>query len=577
MRNSPTNLMRWVCSMLALCALTLLAACGGGGISNSASSATSVGDATDLKTVLAAVPAAGGGGGGGANVVRLYYNRPDAAYGGWTLYTYGGADLGGWPGKVPDGDDASAGKYWDITVTGPSFNFIIVKDGGGTREPSGWSGANNDQQQFWALADGKSIYKVAGDKTNYTSNPAGAATPDIETVRVHYKRFDGQYSNWGVHIWDGSGLDVSRLKAGVTINEWTNAVPFTDFNNYATGSGEIVFDIPVLNPVADPTRTNLQFIIHGKPPGGDANDKDGRNDNISVSYAALKIAGKVGEVWMIQGDATVYTAFPDTRLASTTDARAFWLNKSLIQFPKIGNGGVFKLYHSARGQIKAARDEAVTGADGSITLDIFGGIVPPDVSTRFKYVAAGVVLQVKNSDAAQLPTLLKSQLVLVQEDAAGLVQNASTAQLPGVLDDLYAAAGAVPDLGVSIAGGQTRFKLWAPTAQKVSVALYSNGQAQTSTLLPATFDAATGVWTASRDSDLSGQYYRYVVEVFVRGVGLVRQLVTDPYSISLAADSKRSYIADLGGSAQARRAGTPRHSHQGGGTDRHDDLRAARA
>jgi pullulanase len=376
MRNSPTNLMRWVCSMLALCALTLLAACGGGGISNSASSATSVGDATDLKTVLAAVPAAGGGGGGGANVVRLYYNRPDAAYGGWTLYTYGGADLGGWPGKVPDGDDASAGKYWDITVTGPSFNFIIVKDGGGTREPSGWSGANNDQQQFWALADGKSIYKVAGDKTNYTSNPAGAATPDIETVRVHYKRFDGQYSNWGVHIWDGSGLDVSRLKAGVTINEWTNAVPFTDFNNYATGSGEIVFDIPVLNPVADPTRTNLQFIIHGKPPGGDANDKDGRNDNISVSYAALKIAGKVGEVWMIQGDATVYTAFPDTRLASTTDARAFWLNKSLIQFPKIGNGGVFKLYHSARGQIKAARDEAVTGADGSITLDIFGGIVP---------------------------------------------------------------------------------------------------------------------------------------------------------------------------------------------------------
>ncbi len=535
--------------MLALCALTLLAACGGG-ISNSATSETSVGDATDLKTVLAAVPATGGGGGGGgANVVRLYYNRADAAYGGWTLYTYGGADLGGWPGKVPDGDDASAGKYWDITVTGPSFNFIIVKDGGGTREPSGWSGANGDQQQFWSLADGKSIYKVSGDKTNYTSNPAGAATPDIDTVRVHYKRFDGLYTNWGVHIWGSSGLDVSRLKPGVTIDQWTNAVPFTDFNNYATGSGEIVFDIPVLNPQADAARTNLQFIIHGKPPGGDPNDKDGRNDNITVNYTALKIAGKVGEVWLIQGDPTVYTAFPDTRLASTTDARAFWLNKSLIQFPKIGNSGVFKLYHSARGQIKAVKDAAVTGADGSITLDVFGGTVPPDAATRFKYIAAGVVLQVKAGDAAQLPTLLKSQVVLVQEDGAGLVQNASTAQIPGVLDDLYAAAGAVPDLGVSIAAGQTRFKLWAPTAQKVSVALYDNGQGLATALLPATFDAATGVWTASNGGDLSGKYYRYVVEVFVRGVGLVRQLVTDPYSVSLAADSKRSYIADLNAAA----------------------------
>ncbi|HEY8706433.1 MAG TPA: DUF3372 domain-containing protein, partial [Burkholderiaceae bacterium] len=33
--------------------------------------------------------------------------------------------------------------------------------------------------------------------------------------------------------------------------------------------------------------------------------------------------------------------------------------------------------------------------------------------------------------------------------------------------------------------------------------------------------------------------------VFVRGVGLVRNRVTDPYSISLTTDSKRSYVADL--------------------------------
>lgn len=101
------------------------------------------------------------------------------------------------------------------------------------------------------------------------------------------------------------------------------------------------------------------------------------------------------------------------------------------------------------------RDEAVAGANGSITLDILGGIVPPNISTRFIYVAAGVVLQVKNSGGATSPTLLKSQLVLVQgETRRAWCRNASTAQLPQVLDDLYAAAGAVPDLGVSMGAGR---------------------------------------------------------------------------------------------------------------------------
>ena len=550
MRESLANFWCRLGTLLALLGATLLLGCGGGSSSNFSNAPTGLeaGNATDLKVVLAAVPTGGGASGGGGNTVRLHYNRPDGNYAGWTLYTYGGADLGGWPGKGPDGEVAGAGKYWDVTVTGAAFNFIIVKDGGGTREPSGWTGkTGSDEQQFWSMTGGKTIFKVAGDSTNYPTNPAGAAAPNINTVRVHYKRTDGQYNNWGVHIWGSSGLDVAGLKPGIaaTIDQWTNAVPFTDFNNHGTDANGIVFDIPVVNPSTDASRTNLQFIIHGKPPGGNPDDKDGRNDNITVSYATLAITNKVGSIWLIQGDPTVYTAFPDTRLASTTDARAYWLTKDLLQFPKVDTSGVFKLYHSARGQIKAVKDSAVSDADGAIALDVYAGAVPPAVATRFKFVAGGVVLQIKAGDRARLGSLLKSQLVLVQENATGEVQNATTAQLPGALDDLYAAAAAVPDLGVSIAGGKTHFKLWAPTAQKVSVALYDDGIGLTKALWPASFDAATGVWSVSQDGDLSGRYYRYVLEVFARGVGLVRQLVTDPYSVSLSADSARSYIANL--------------------------------
>ena len=58
-------------------------------------------------------------------------------------------------------------------------------------------------------------------------------------------------------------------------------------------------------------------------------------------------------------------------------------------------------------------------------------------------------------------------------------------------------------------------------------------------------DASTGIWSGQHAQNLQGQYYSYLVDGVVPGVGLVRNRVTDPYSVSLNADSKRSYIADL--------------------------------
>ena len=551
MNETVNRLWRRVLGALLALTTVVLAACGGGNTTNISNAPDPLAEANDstISRVLSAVPASGGGG-GGSKTVRLHYNRADGDYTGWTVYVYNapGEANGGWPGKAPDGTDAY-GKYWDITVGGDSFNFIIVKNASSPREPSNWSGqSGGDAQQFWALSGGNSIWKRDGDPTNYTSNPLGAGTPDIETVRVHYQRLDGQYAKWGVHIWPSSGLNVAGLPAPAQprIDVWGDALAFNEFNGYTVAADEIVFDIPVLNPQGDANRKALEFIIHGRgPTGGDVNDKDGRNDNIRVNYSALNIANKVGQIWLVQGDAAVYTSKPDLRQVSTKDARAYWLSRSLIQVPKGGVSGTWKLYHSANGQIKAEKDKAVSGADGSITLDVFGGTVPPTVADRFRFVGGGVVLQVRSADQAQVADLLKKQLVVVQENTAGEVQNATTAQIPGALDDLYATAGNVGDLGVTVGGGNTRFKLWAPTAQKVSVAVYDTPTGKATRQIPATFDAGTGVWSAAAGADLSGQYYRYVVEVFVRGTGLVRNLVTDPYSVSLTADSQRSWIGDL--------------------------------
>ncbi len=532
----------------------VLAACGGGGGGGGDTPPPPAPPAPDARlalgdagwqTVLNAPPTGGGGGGGGGGgttptTLTIHYKRLSGDYTGWTLHTWDAAVETTWAaGRV--GTPSAFGRSYEIPLAATSGSVGYIFHQGDTKDHAG-------ADQRYTLQPGRNeIWRIEGDSATYTRNPDGATAPDIRTLRVHYKRFAGDYANWGLHLWPSSGLDTVRVPAGVTIDQWSNAVRFDQMPNYTAGSGEVVFDIPVLNPTADATRTGLEFIIHGQAPNQD--DKDGRPDNIRVSYGSLTISGRVGEIWMVQGDPTVYTTPPDTRSASTRDARAVWLNRSLIRWPRVAVGGNVKLYHSATGQILAPKDGKVTGADGSITLDAFSGTVPSAVMERFKWLDAGGTFAVKAADQAQVATLLKRQVVIVQENTAGDVQNATTLQVAGALDDLYAAAADVRDLGVSLGSFGTRFKLWAPTAQKVYVFTYDSPTTPTATVDEMVMDPATGVWSATRSGDLTGKYYRYGVEVFVRGTGLVRNLVTDPYSVSLTTNSRLSWIGSLSAAA----------------------------
>jgi pullulanase/glycogen debranching enzyme len=225
-------------------------------------------------------------------------------------------------------------------------------------------------------------------------------------------------------------------------------------------------------------------------------------------------------------------------------ARAHWLNRQLLQWPGTVTQGQFKLYFAAKGGISAPAQGRVNGADGSISLSVFDAKLPADLAQRFKFIAEGVRLTVSKPDLVRLPALHRQQLVLVRETPDGEVLQATAIQAAGALDDLYANAAQVNNLGVSVGNG-TSFRVWAPTAQQVTVCLFNTGNSAASARLPMHMDPATGVWSGHSAATLDGKYYAYLVDVFVRGVGLVRNRVTDPYSVSLTADSKRSYIADL--------------------------------
>src|SRR5678815_5077182 len=230
-----------------------------------------------------------------------------------------------------------ASKFTVAAAAG--FGFIVHL--GDTKDPDG--------DRFWMFRDGAEIWLRSGDATTYRSNPLGG-TLDIATVRVHYKRFDANYAVWGLHLWSTSGIDVSRLP-GLVIGDFGRPVPLSavpGFTARADGSG-VAFDLPVLNPTGDASRTALEFIIHGMPsnPVGGVNNKDGWSSNIHVNYAALRITAGVGEIWLVQDTPQVFTAVPNTRTASTLDARAVWLSRSLVRWPRADSAGAFRLYHSA--------------------------------------------------------------------------------------------------------------------------------------------------------------------------------------------------------------------------------------
>ncbi len=133
-------------------------------------------------------------------------------------------------------------------------------------------------------------------------------------------------------------------------------------------------------------------------------------------------------------------------------------------------------------------------------------------------------------------------------NAEGQSVDATGLQIPGVLDDLYTYDG---DLGVTWDGDVPTISVWAPTAKSVTFHLFDDSDPATGSIPSAmTLDAGTGVWSIIGDAGWKDKFYLFEVEVYVHSTGQVEHnLVTDPYSSSLAMNSTRSQIVDLNDAA----------------------------
>ena len=98
------------------------------------------------------------------------------------------------------------------------------------------------------------------------------------------------------------------------------------------------------------------------------------------------------------------------------------------------------------------------------------------------------------------------------------------------------------DLGAIWSKNQTSFKLWAPTAEKVEIALYKSGTAGTDDLIKTVSmtKESNGIWAAEVSGDLNGVYYTYLVKVNGEQIEAV-----DPYARTTGVNGNRGMILDL--------------------------------
>ena len=355
-----------------------------------------------------------------------------------------------------------------------------------------------------------------------TTAPAALAAA---TMRMHFHRAASVYTGWGVYSWSGP-----------LVPDVTWIVDRFLFNNTDSFGGYV--DIPL-----DTTKSQIQFLVTDS-----SGNKNCQNDQSTAFSSNIANAGQ--EIWMLEGDCTIYSSVPAVSYGDLGKAHALWVAGNTIAWPGAAATGSYRLYYAANGGL-GSNSGGVTGADGNVALSI-NAALSPALQAKFPYLAGATSLGLSAADATGMAGKLSGQFAVAQFDAGGNLLQVTSLQMAGMLDDLFAAKAGTSQLGVSYSSGNARqptFRVWAPTARSVALNVYLSADATSATSFPMTKDAGTGIWsyTASNNAWNNSAYYTYTVNVLSRWVNntVVSNEVSDPYSLSLNTNGKRSYVADL--------------------------------
>ncbi|MFD7884208.1 pullulanase-type alpha-1,6-glucosidase [Streptomyces bauhiniae] len=431
----------------------------------------------------------------------VHYKRADGDYANWGLYAWGDLADGEateWPAGHPfTGRDAyGAFAYVKLKPGASDVSFLVIDKNGDKDVSADRSIDVTKTGEVW-LEQGKP--EVLTERPDYPAQDQGKAV-------LHYHRADGNYDGWGLHTWTGAANPT----------DWSK--PLQPVKTDAYGA---VYEVPLTEGA-----TSLSYILHK----GD--EKDLPTDQ------SLDLKENGHEVWLLSGQEKYLLPQPKGSAAALdlTTAKAVWIDRDTLAWNGAEGAASTQLLYSHDGSI-AVKDGALT-SDDERWLRLEKGTLTDAQKAKFPHLKDYTAWTVDPRDRDRVREALTGQLVASQRTASGAVLAATGVQIAGVLDDVYASA-VKSGLGPVFHAGKPTLSVWAPTAQSVSLELAG-------ALTPMRRDDTTGVWSVTGPASWKGKPYRYVVKVWAPSVGkLVTNTVTDPYSVALTADSKRSLVVDL--------------------------------
>ena len=319
-----------------------------------------------------------------------------------------------WQGtfNVPAGDweyKAALNGRWDE-------NYGQNATAGGANIPLSLAEATSvkfyyDHKTHW-ITDNKNkvIATVPGSFQHFLGCP-GDWQPDC--LRSWLQDPDGD----GTYTFTTTALPAGNYEAKVAINESWNE---NYGENGAPGGANIAFSVPTDNKEVffsyNPTSHVLTVNVQGAPKGN------------------------IGQ------------------------AQAHWVSRDTIAWRLASpTGNTYRLHYDPNGGLTLDPSGVQGGQTLTLTLDPAG--LSQAILDKFPNLAGYAALKLSAADLARVPDILKGQLAVSATDAAGNLVDATSLQIPGVLDDLYTYTGA---LGVVYQGATPSLRLWAPTAKSVS-------------------------------------------------------------------------------------------------------------
>jgi pullulanase-type alpha-1,6-glucosidase len=457
--------------------------------------------------------------------VTIHYHRDDGDYGTpspdfntfWGLHLWGDAidpsEGTSWTSPKPPTGIDDFGAFWEIQIVDSSqpVNYIIHR--GDNKDPG--------PDESFIPVETPTIWKQSGDLAIY---PSRGAAEDVATI--HYHRDDGDYGDntsldfndfWGMHVWNGAANPNPS---------WQDPVRWDSLDIFGP-----VFKVDLVDGAPE-----LAYIIH-------------RGDNKDPGPDQFLVFDEWGyEVWQLEGEGPdpekPHYVLPLVGVGvapgNIDQQEAYWVNEDTIAWDSGGDPSTdYRLYYAPTGGMSLGAVDIVGGS----YINLNQGAPFPAGVDGFRHLAGLPTLKIPSADLGLVPDILKGQIA-VQAVKDGARVDATGLQIPGVLDDLYTYDG---ELGVSWNEGVPTVRVWAPTAKSVTFHLFDDADpVTTSVTTPMTYDQATGVWTIDGDPDWKNKFYLFEVEVYVHSTGQVEHnVVTDPYSFSLAMNSIRSQLVDL--------------------------------